>query len=152
LNECLFYLPVDYHITGWPNLYQNTHLPLHPRAMSSTSRGGSAAAASSTTASPVAHSESMVTAGGNCAKMGGDTDTQRGVEGGGGGGGGGDVTQDPDLLHLPVGYTPHLPSSSEPPSLQNRPRRLVWVVCSGLHILREVTWRVFLDWSEANFW
>lgn len=32
-------------------------------------------------------------------------------------------------IELPVGFTPYLPLSSEPPSLTNKPRRLVWVVC-----------------------
>ena len=85
--------------------------------MSSTSRSATASPAL-----PVC-SESTVTAGGNDGKVGGDADIQGVVEGG-------DDTHDPELVELPVGYTPHLPSSSEPPSLQNRPRRLVWVVRS----------------------
>ncbi|KAF8457232.1 hypothetical protein BGX38DRAFT_1086497 [Terfezia claveryi] len=58
--------------------------------------------------------------------MDGDADVEGSVEEGGRGEG--DDTNDPDFIELPVGYTPHLPSSSEPPSLQNRPRRLVWVI------------------------
>jgi len=106
--------------------------------MSSTSRGGSATA-SSTTASPTAQSEGTLAAGGTYIKMDGDADAEGSIEEGKGEGRvEGDDTQDPDFVELPVGYTPHLPSSSEPPSLQNRPRRLVWVVRSGLHVLREV--------------
>ena len=97
--------------------------------MSSTSRGGSAAATNSTTTSPIAHSKGTLPARGNDIKMDEDADAEGSAEEEGREG---DDTQGPDFIELPVGYTPHLPSSSEPPSLQNRPKRLVWVVRSGL--------------------
>lgn len=93
--------------------------------MNSTSRGGSAATTSSSTASPATNSESTVT-GADDVKMEGDNLGE--IEAGHGSGDDGDG-YDFETLDLPLGFIPHLPTSSEPPSLQNKPRRLVWVVC-----------------------